>query len=118
MMESDLSNYGNVQSSISLKFLNIYHTKTKGGILLPENKQEQLNFGTVVAVGPGKFMENGQVRPCQVKEGDTVLLPEYGGSKVLMGDEKEYYIYRDDDLVGLLSEPTKWGTPILLTQSN
>lgn len=82
-------------------------TKTKGGILLPENKQEQLNFGTVIACGPGRHLENGQVRPCTVKEGDVVLLPEYGGSKVVLGDEKEYYIYRDDDLMGTLHEPTK-----------
>lgn len=34
-------------------------TKTKGGILLPENKQEQLNFGTVIACGPGRHLENG-----------------------------------------------------------
>eukprot|EP00349_Pseudokeronopsis_sp_Brazil_P008931 CAMPEP_0202970786 /NCGR_PEP_ID=MMETSP1396-20130829/20206_1 /ASSEMBLY_ACC=CAM_ASM_000872 /TAXON_ID= /ORGANISM="Pseudokeronopsis sp., Strain Brazil" /LENGTH=94 /DNA_ID=CAMNT_0049699533 /DNA_START=50 /DNA_END=334 /DNA_ORIENTATION=+ len=81
--------------------------KTKGGILLPDNKQEQLNFGTVIAVGPGKSLDNGQVRAPTVKEGDTVLLPEYGGSKVLLGDEKEYYLYRDDDLMGVLSEPTK-----------
>jgi chaperonin GroES len=82
-------------------------TKTKGGILLPENKAEQLNFGLVMAVGPGRHMDNGQLRACSVKEGDTVLLPEYGGSKVLLGDEKEYYLYRDDDLMGTLHEPTK-----------
>ena len=82
-------------------------TKTKGGILLPESKQEQLNFGVVVAVGPGRFLDNGQLRPVSVKEGDTVLLPEYGGSKITLGDEKEYYLYRDDDLMGTLSEPTK-----------
>jgi chaperonin GroES len=81
--------------------------KTKGGILLPESKQEQLNIGTVIAVGTGRFMENGQVRPLAVKEGDTVLLPEYGGSKVTLGDEQDYYIYRDDDIMGVLSEPTK-----------
>ena len=81
--------------------------KTKGGILLPESNKEQLNFGQVIAVGPGKILENGQVRPCFVKEGDTVLLPEYGGSKVTLGDNKEYYIYRDDDIMGHLSEPTK-----------
>jgi chaperonin GroES len=34
-------------------------TKTKGGILLPESKQEQLNFGTVIAVGPGRTLDNG-----------------------------------------------------------
>lgn len=82
-------------------------TKTKGGILLPENKQDTLNFGVVVAVGPGRHLENGQVRPVHVKEGDTVLLPEYGGSKVTLGDSVEYYIYRDDDIVGTLSDPSK-----------
>lgn len=82
-------------------------TKTKGGILLPENKAEQLNFGVVVAVGPGRHLENGQLRPCFVKEGETVLLPEYGGSKVVLGDEQEYYIYRDDDIMGTLHDPTK-----------
>lgn len=81
--------------------------KSKGGILLPENKQEQLNIGTVIACGPGKFMDNGQLRPLSVKEGDTVLLPEYGGSKVTLGDEQDYYIYRDDDLMGTLHDPTK-----------
>ena len=82
-------------------------TKTKGGILLPESKQEQLNIGKVIAVGPGRTMEDGKVRPCFVKEGDTVLLPEYGGNKVTLGDEKEYYIYRDEDIMGTLHEPTK-----------
>ena len=63
-------------------------TKTKGGILLPEtSKGEQLNFGVVVAVGPGRALENGTIRPCTIKEGETVLLPEYGGSKVTLGDE-------------------------------
>ena len=62
-------------------------TKTKGGILLPESKQEQLNFGVVIAVGPGRHLDNGELRPTLVKEGDTVLLPEYGGSKVTLGDE-------------------------------
>ena len=82
-------------------------TKTKGGILLPESNQEQLNFGTVIAVGPGRHLENGTVRPVLVKEGDTVLLPEYGGSKVVLGDEQEYFIYRDDDIMGTLHDSTK-----------
>ena len=82
-------------------------TKTKGGILLPESKQDQLNFGVVVAVGPGRTMDNGQLRPMSVKEGDTVLLPEYGGSKITLGDNQEYFLYRDEDLMGTLHEPTK-----------
>jgi len=82
-------------------------TKTKGGILLPESSKDQLNFGVVVAVGPGRALENGTLRPVSVKEGDTVLLPEYGGSKVTLGDNQDYFLYRDDDLMGTLSDPTK-----------
>jgi chaperonin GroES len=82
-------------------------TKTKGGILLPESKSEQLNLGTVIAVGPGRMFDNGQLKPIAVKEGDTVLLPEYGGSKVTLADNQELYVYRDDDIVGTLHDPTK-----------
>lgn len=81
--------------------------KTKGGILLPEKNQEQLNFGVVIAVGPGRTLDNGSVRAVSVKEGDTVLLPEYGGNKVTLGDNQEYFLYRDDDLMGTLHDPTK-----------
>ena len=83
-------------------------TKTKAGIILTSAKQgEQLNQGTVIAVGPGKYLENGSVRPVTVKVGDIVLLPEYGGSKVILADEQELYIYRDDDIIGTLHDPTK-----------
>lgn len=49
----------------------------------------QLNSGKVVAVGPGARDRNGNLIPVSVKEGDTVLLPEYGGTSVKLG-EKEY----------------------------
>ena len=49
------------------------------------------------------MMDNGQLRPITVKVGDDVLLPEYGGSAVKLHDE-EFFIYRDDDIVGILSE--------------
>ena len=48
-------------------------------------------------------MDNGTVRPVNVKVGDDVLLPEYGGSPVKLNEE-EFFIYRDDDIVGILSE--------------
>ncbi len=82
-------------------------TKTKTGIILSEKAQEQLNYGTVVATGPGLTFENGTTRANLVKQGDTVLLPSYGGSKVQLADEQEYYIYRDEDILGLLSDPSK-----------
>ncbi|CAN1185282.1 10 kDa chaperonin, mitochondrial [Linum perenne] len=77
-------------------------SKTTAGILLPE-KTSKLNSGKVVAVGPGLHDKNGNHIPVAVKEGDTVLLPEYGGTEVKLAD-KEYHLYRDDDILGTLVE--------------
>lgn len=82
-------------------------TKTKGGILLPEQSQSECNFGEVVATGPGLTLNNGVVREVAVKAGQTVLLPSYAGVKVKMGDQQEYWVYRDDDIMGVLEEPVK-----------
>ena len=57
-------------------------TQTKGGILLPEASKDALNYGKVIAVGPGTTDRDGKHRACYVKGGETVLLPEYGGNKV------------------------------------
>ncbi|CAN0905357.1 10 kDa chaperonin, mitochondrial [Linum grandiflorum] len=77
-------------------------SKTTAGILLPE-KTSKLNSGKVVAVGPGIRDKEGQHIPVGVKEGDTVLLPEYGGMEVKLGD-KEYHLFRDEDILGTLHE--------------
>ncbi|KAL0383426.1 UNVERIFIED_CONTAM: chaperonin, mitochondrial [Sesamum calycinum] len=77
-------------------------SKTTAGILLPE-KTSKLNSGKVVAVGPGFHDREGKLVPVTVKEGDTVLLPEYGGTEVKLGD-KEYHLYRDDDILGTLHD--------------
>ena len=82
-------------------------TKTKGGIILTSGKEERLNFGTVISVGPGKNLENGSLRETMVKVGDTVLLPEYGGAKVTLAGDEELFIYRDDDIMGTLHDPTQ-----------
>ena len=76
---------------------------SKGGIILKQ--QEQASWATVVAVGPGRYMDNGSMREVQVKVGDNVLLPEYGGSTIKMGKEQEeLHIYRDDDILGVLED--------------
>ena len=76
---------------------------SKGGIIL--KKEETVNWGTVVAVGPGKLNEDGKIRPMCVKVGDCVLLPEYGGSTIKLGEEpEELLILRDDDILGILEE--------------
>ncbi|CAJ0568192.1 unnamed protein product, partial [Mesorhabditis spiculigera] len=73
--------------------------KTKGGIMLPENSKAKILEATVVAAGPGARKENGDTIPMNVKVGDRVLLPEYGGSKVII-DDKEFTILREGDLLG------------------
>ena len=75
---------------------------SKGGIIL--KNQETVSWGTVIAVGPGKYLENGTLRKIEIKVGDNVLLPEYGGSTVKLDVDQEYHIYRDDDILGLLEE--------------
>ncbi|XP_058078918.1 10 kDa chaperonin, mitochondrial-like isoform X6 [Magnolia sinica] len=62
-------------------------SKTNAGILLPE-KTNKLNSGKVVAVGPGARDRDGNVIPVAMKGGDTVLLPEYGGTEVKLGDKE------------------------------
>uniref|UniRef100_A0AAY4B704 10 kDa heat shock protein, mitochondrial n=1 Tax=Denticeps clupeoides TaxID=299321 RepID=A0AAY4B704_9TELE len=71
-------------------------TVTKGGIMLPEKSQGKVLQATVVAVGPGA---KGSVLPVSVKVGDKVLLPEYGGTKVIL-DDKDYFLFRDGDILG------------------
>merc|ERR1719506_386663 len=63
--------------------------KTTGGILLPESASK-VNSAKVLAVGAGGRDNNGNLVPVSVKEGDTVLLPEYGGTQVKLADGKEY----------------------------
>ncbi|MFS7993056.1 putative GroES-like superfamily, groES chaperonin family, groES chaperonin superfamily [Helianthus anomalus] len=60
--------------------------------LIPSLNRVLLNSGKVVAVGPGTHDLSGNKIPVGVKEGDTVLLPEYGGTEVKLG-EKEYVLY-------------------------
>lgn len=73
--------------------------KSKGGIMIPEKAQSKVQSGTVVAVGPGMRNEKGDVVPVSVKQGDKVLLPEYGGHKVEI-ENKEFYLFRDSDILG------------------
>ena len=59
----------------------------------------------LVAVGPGRTMESGELKPVTIAVGDAVLLPEYGGTTIKMGaDKEELVIYRDDDVPGILEE--------------
>ncbi|CAG9314351.1 unnamed protein product [Blepharisma stoltei] len=76
--------------------------KTAGGIFLPDTKEQDLVMGKVLAIGPGIKNVDGQLRQCLVNEGQTVLLPSYGGQVVFVNEEK-LYIYKDTELVGILN---------------
>ncbi|EHH60369.1 hypothetical protein EGM_11714, partial [Macaca fascicularis] len=74
-------------------------TVTKGGIMLPEKSQGKVLQATVVAVGSGSKGKGGEIQPVSVKVGDKVLLPEYGGTKLVLYDE-DYFLFGDGDILG------------------
>ena len=71
--------------------------KTSGGIYLPDTAKEKPQEGTVIAVGPGEVLKNGERKPMSVKEGDTVIYSKYGGTEVNI--EGEDYIILDEDSI-------------------
>ncbi|MBU1693555.1 MAG: co-chaperone GroES [Verrucomicrobia bacterium] len=75
----------------------------KGGIIIPDTAKEKPTQGKVIAIGTGKLDDNGKVIPFHVKKGDKVLMPRYGGSEVKIND-KEYQIFREDDLFGIIQD--------------
>jgi len=76
--------------------------KTPSGILLPDTAQEKPQRGKVVAVGPGRTLDNGQVAKPEVKKGDIVLFSKYGGTEVTIG-RKEYTILRESDVLAIIT---------------
>ncbi|XP_036623381.1 10 kDa heat shock protein, mitochondrial-like [Trichosurus vulpecula] len=74
-------------------------TITKGGIMLPEKSQGKVLPAMVVAVQSASKGKSGEIQPVSVKAGDKVLLPEYGGTKVVIED-KDYFLFRDSDILG------------------
>ena len=75
----------------------------KGGIIIPDSAKEKPMQGKVIAVGAGKRDDNGKLIPMNVKKGDLILLPKYGGTEVKL-DDKEYQIVREDDILGIIEK--------------
>ena len=73
----------------------------KGGIIIPDTAKERPQEGKVIALGTGKLDDNGKVIPFNVKKGDTVLMPKYGGTEVKLGT-KEYQIMREEDILAVI----------------
>ena len=74
---------------------------TAGGIVIPDNAAEKPVRGEVVAVGNGKVLENGTVRPVDVKVGDKVLFTKYSGTEVKV-DGKDLLVMREEDIMGVI----------------
>jgi chaperonin GroES len=77
--------------------------KTKGGLFIPDSAKEKPLEAQVIAVGNGKILEDGKVRPLEVKAGDRVLIGKYSGSEVKL-DGEEHIILREDDVLAVISK--------------
>jgi chaperonin GroES len=76
-------------------------TKSAGGIVIPDTATEKPIKGEVIAVGTGKILEDGKVRPLAVKVGDKVLFGKYSGTEVKV-DGQELLVMREEDLVAVI----------------
>jgi chaperonin GroES len=75
--------------------------KTKGGIIIPDTAKEKPQEGKVIAVGPGKILENGTKTTLDVKVGDKILFGKYSGTEIKIEGE-EFLMMREDDILGVI----------------
>src|ERR1700677_1474366 len=75
--------------------------KSPGGIVIPDTATEKPIFGKVIAVGKGKILESGEIRPLDVKVGDKILFGKYSGTEVKM-DGDELVVMREEDIMAVV----------------
>lgn len=75
--------------------------KTAGGLYIPDNAKEKPQKGKIIAAGPGKASDTGELIKMEVKEGDTVLYGKYSGTEVTV-DNKELMIMRESDILAII----------------
>lgn len=75
-------------------------TQTASGIILPTDSTKDPNEGEVIAVGPGILDVTGILHANTLNNGDKVLLPEYGGTKVVIDKDDELFLFRESDILG------------------
>lgn len=76
--------------------------KTKGGLFIPDSAKEKPLEGEIVAVGSGKILDNGSVRPMSVKAGDRVLFAKYAETEIKLNNES-FLLLKEDDLLGIIN---------------
>ena len=75
--------------------------KTKSGIVLPDSAKEKPQQAKVVAVGQGRLLDDGNIKPLEIKNGDRVLYGKYAGTEVSISGE-EYLILREEDVLAVV----------------
>ena len=75
---------------------------TKSGILIPDTVKEKPQEGTVIAVGSGRLLDNGDRAAIGVREGDRVLYAKYGGTEFKL-DGEEYLVLKENDILAIIS---------------
>lgn len=76
-------------------------TTTSGGIVLPDSAQDKPARGTIVSVGDGRLLDNGNRSPFQVTPGDRVIFSSYSGENFKIGDE-ELLLMREDEILAVI----------------
>ena len=74
-----------------------------GGIVIPDSATEKPAEGEIVAIGKGKILDNGEVRPLDVKVGDKILFSKYGGTDVKV-DGEDLLVMREDDITAVIED--------------
>jgi chaperonin GroES len=74
---------------------------TKSGIVIPDTAKEKPQEGTVIAVGSGRLLDNGDRSPVEVKVGDRVLFAKYGGTEFKLEGE-EYLVLKENDILAVI----------------
>jgi chaperonin GroES len=74
---------------------------TKSGIVIPDTAKEKPQEGTVVAVGSGRLLDNGDRAPIDVREGDRILFAKYGGTEFKF-DGEEYLVLKENDILAII----------------
>ena len=78
--------------------------KTAAGIIIPDTAQEKPQVGEVIAVGQGRLLQNGEIKPLQVKVGDYVVFNKYAGTEVELEGGEKYLILSEDEVLAILEK--------------
>ncbi len=77
--------------------------KTPSGIIIPDTAKEKPSEGEVIAVGEGRLLENGEIKPLKVKVGDKVIYSKYAGNEFVV-DGEELIVLREDDILATIEQ--------------